>query len=60
MGLTIKRRIPYTHIAGITMSKLGHEFVIHVPSEYDYRFESPDKREEIISITIKNYQKVKH
>ena len=56
MGLTIKRRISYKDIAGITMSKLGHEFVVHVPSEYDYRFESPDKREEIISITIRQYQ----
>jgi serum/glucocorticoid-regulated kinase 2 len=59
MGISIKRRISYKDIAGITMSKTSHEFVIHVPSEYDYRFDSPDKRNEIISITIRNYQEEK-
>ena len=45
MGISIKRRIPYEEVAGITVSKLGSEFVIHVPNEYDYRFSSPDKSE---------------
>lgn len=27
----------------ITCSKVGNEFVIHVPEEYDYRYSHPDK-----------------
>lgn len=43
LGVTVKRRIGVEELAGITVSKMGQEFVIHVPKEYDYRFSSPDK-----------------
>jgi len=43
LGVSVKRRIAMREIAGVTVSKLGSEFVIHVPDEYDYRFSSPDK-----------------
>jgi len=55
MGVSIKRRIPYTDISGITVSKLGGEFVIHVPSEYDYRFSSPDYKELIFQKIARGY-----
>ena len=42
-------------IAGITVSKLGQEFVIHVPKEYDYRFSTPENREKIFSVIAKGY-----
>ena len=34
----IKRKIPIIKIYGVTFSNIGCEFVIHVPTEYDYRF----------------------
>ena len=39
MGLTslIKRQIPITKINAIVYARLGNEFVIHVPDEFDYR-----------------------
>jgi len=37
-GISIKRRISYNEMAGITVSEKGTEFVIHVPTEYDYRY----------------------
>ena len=39
MGLTsqVKRQIPITKIAAIVYARLGNEFVIHVPDEFDYR-----------------------
>jgi len=36
----IKRRIDLERIKGITVGTAGSEFIIHVPSEYDYRFSS--------------------
>jgi hypothetical protein len=49
--LDLKRRINLLNIAATTTSldKSSHEFVIHVPTEYDYRYTSP-KREEILEI----------
>lgn len=38
-----RRRIDLKKIVGVTASCTGHEFVVHVPIEYDYRFKSPDK-----------------
>lgn len=35
---TIKRRIKLSSIFGVSVSTIGSEFVIHVPTEYDYRF----------------------
>lgn len=42
-----KRRIALTAIEGITQSTVSDEFVLHVPSEYDYRFMGPRKSEAI-------------
>ena len=41
--LEIKRKIPASKVQGVTVSKVGSEFVIHVPDEYDYRYASFDK-----------------
>lgn len=35
-----KRRIKLEMIAGISVSEMSDEFVIHVKEEYDYRFKS--------------------
>ena len=40
-GYDIKRRIPLSKIGGITASTKNTEFIIHVPSEYDYCYDSP-------------------
>lgn len=42
---SIKRVIPFPKIEAITVAYFGSEFVIHVPSEYDYRYYSLDKIE---------------
>lgn len=39
----LKRRIPLTKIEAIVYAKLGNEFVIHVPTEFDYRIISDRK-----------------
>jgi len=44
----VKRKIDLQKIGGITISEISSEFVVHIPTEYDYRFSSPDKRERII------------
>lgn len=36
--LAIKRKIDIEKIKAVTVSKIGTEFIIHVPEEYDYRF----------------------
>eukprot|EP00924_Labyrinthula_sp_SR-Ha-C_P016905 snap_masked-scaffold_6-processed-gene-18.28-mRNA-1 protein AED:0.36 eAED:0.66 QI:0/0/0/1/1/1/2/0/186 len=38
-----KRRIDLNLIGSITCSQLSEEFVLHVPSEYDYHFLTKDK-----------------
>lgn len=50
---SIKRRIDLNFIKGITTSTVGTEFVLHVPSEYDYRYSSTLHREKIIAILRK-------
>ena len=35
---SIKRRITYDMIQSMTSSESSDEFLIHVPSEYDYRY----------------------
>lgn len=37
-GQQIKRKIKISSIYAVSVSNIGSEFVIHVPSEYDYRF----------------------
>ena len=39
----MRRKIPLQKILAITISKIGFEFVIHVPDEYDYRYSSLEK-----------------
>jgi hypothetical protein len=39
---SIKRKISIIMIYGITYGNIGNEFVIHVPMEYDYRFQSSE------------------
>lgn len=46
----IKRRIKLENIKGIVYAKLGNEFVIYVPSEFDYRIVS--ERKEIMIMYI--------
>lgn len=53
----IKRRIKLTSLFGVTYSKIGTEFVIHVPTEYDYRFQSPNDRDIILETLIEAYYK---
>lgn len=50
---SITRKSGISKIYGITISKSGSEFVIHIPDEYDYRYASFNKRNEIISSILK-------
>ena len=40
LGKNIKRKIRLEMIYGVTVSRKSTEFVIHIPDEYDYRFNS--------------------
>lgn len=40
--MKIKRKIRINNIFAVSVSNIGAEFVIHVPLEYDYRFQSSD------------------
>ena len=51
----IRRKIDVSKLSGITVSELSSEFVIHVRSEYDYRFGSPTKRNRILSTICHAY-----
>ena len=44
----IKRVIPYTNVVGMTVSRFGSEFVVHVNKEHDYRFSSPNLKLKIV------------
>ncbi|CAD8165801.1 unnamed protein product [Paramecium octaurelia] len=57
-SVRVKRKIAIQNIAGITISKCGFEFVIHVPDEYDYRYSSLDFREKILSTLSDTYQRL--
>ncbi|EAR84156.1 Serine/Threonine kinase domain protein (macronuclear) [Tetrahymena thermophila SB210] len=54
---SIKRVIPFPKIEAITVAYFGSEFVIHVPSEYDYRYYSLDKIESILLFITQEYVK---
>lgn len=47
-GKTIRRKISLELIWGVSISKSSYEFVIHVPSEYDYRYKSLEFRDLIV------------
>ena len=56
---TLKRRIDYNTIIGITVSKVSDEFVIHCEDiDYDYQFNSKRKKT-IIEIIAKNFESLK-
>ena len=56
---SLKRRIDYKTIMGITLSKLSDEFVIHCEDlDYDYHYISSRKKI-IIEIIAKNYEIIK-
>lgn len=57
-GTDVKRRIEVQKIKGISFSKIGTEFILHIPSEYDYRYASSDLRDRIIYSILKAYWKV--
>jgi len=50
---SIKRRIVLSCIVGVTTSVESTEFVLHVPSEYDYRYSSTLHRESVVK-TLKS------
>lgn len=52
---SIKRSILFDKIAGITVACFGTEFVIHVPSEYDYRYDGLSRMEAILLIIVSAY-----
>ncbi|CAD8099174.1 unnamed protein product [Paramecium sonneborni] len=57
-SVRVKRKIGIQYVSGITISKCGFEFVIHVPDEYDYRYSSLDFREKILSTLADAYSKL--
>ena len=57
-GTDIKRRIEVEKIKGISFSKIGTEFILHIPTEYDYRYASSDLRDRIIYYILKAHWKV--
>lgn len=56
----IQRRIPYEKLESITKSKLSSEFVLHIKDEYDYRFLSFNRRNEIIEKILFIMCNIKH
>ncbi len=54
----VKRRIEVANIVSISLSEKSNEFVLHVPTEYDYRFESKD-RDGIIHMIVYQILKTK-
>lgn len=59
MGLfnRIKRKIPYSNVRAMTVSRFGHEFVVHVDKEHDYRFSSPTMKMKIVETLVDIYCK---
>ena len=57
-GGIVERRIPIEKIMSISISKKSFEFVLHVPSEYDQRFqvvpEAPTKVENLQAVKLRN------
>ena len=43
--LSITRKSGIDKVYAITISRLGSEFVIHIPDEYDYRYSSIEFRD---------------
>lgn len=51
-GTNIKRMIYFPKIKYITYSEHSNEFVVHVPTEHDYRFRSSSLRDEFLFYLI--------
>jgi serum/glucocorticoid-regulated kinase 2 len=51
-GKKQQRRIELASVVGVTKSRHSDEFLVHCPSEYDYRFSSQLK-EQIVNVIIK-------
>jgi len=51
----IRRKIEIEKLSGISVSDSSSEFVIHVADEYDYRYASPGKRDQILMAICKTY-----
>lgn len=45
---SIKRKINIHKVYAITISNTSAEFVIHIPTESDYRYKSPEYRDIIL------------
>jgi serum/glucocorticoid-regulated kinase 2 len=45
-----QRRIPMANIEAVSTSTISDEFVLHVPSEYDYRYKSIQKEKIVIAL----------
>lgn len=57
-GTDVKRRIESDKIKAISFSKIGTEFILHVPSEYDYRYAAVEMRDRIIYYILKSHWQV--
>jgi serum/glucocorticoid-regulated kinase 2 len=53
---TLKRRILIENVGAITVSLKSNEFVVHIPEEYDYRYES-EHRDVIVDIIAHEFTK---
>lgn len=53
--IIVKRKILIEKITSISLSTTSAEFVIHVPSEYDYRFSHPLYRNQIVFSIAKSF-----
>jgi len=51
----IRRKMDITRLAGITVSEMSSEFVLHIRGEYDYRYGSADKRDHILLALSHSY-----
>ncbi|CAD8139920.1 unnamed protein product [Paramecium pentaurelia] len=51
-SIKIQRKIRIQLISAISVSNIGTEFVLHIPQEYDYRFQSSDFRKTILETLI--------
>ena len=51
-----KRRIDLEKIVSVTLSEASHEFALHIPEEYDYRYKSASK-DRIATVLAELYQK---
>lgn len=48
----IRRKISYSNVIAMTVSRFGSEFVVHVEKEHDYRFSSPNLKLKIVETLV--------